>query len=158
VAHVVPGRLDPQFEAMELFPVRLVVGLRERHPLRASRSIRELYKAEWILPGDDHFSGREAVSPLLPLGLPPPARVIQGQSVTVALALVGQMDLIGLFVEPLATLTFKRHGIRRVEIEEELPMLSVSVIKRRGQLLTPAAQHFVECIQRASAAAMGGQL
>lgn len=156
VAHVVPGRLDPQFEAMELFPVKLVVGMRERHPLRGSRSIRDLYKAEWILPGDDHFSGREAVSPLLPLGLPPPARVIQGQSVTVALALVGQMDLVGLFVEPLATLTFKRHGIRRVEIEEELPMLSVSVIKRRGQLLTPAAQHFVECVQRASAAAMAG--
>ncbi|MDQ0590140.1 LysR substrate-binding domain-containing protein [Variovorax paradoxus] len=155
VAHVVPGTLDAEFEALELFPVQLVIGMRERHPLRASRSLRELYTAEWILPGDgDHFSGRDTISPLLPLGLPPPARVIQGQSVTVALALVGTMDLIGMFVEPLVRLAFKRHGIRRVEVEEPLPTLSVCVIRRRGQLLTPAAQHFVECIQRASSAAM----
>ena len=57
-------------------------------------------------------------------------------------------------VEPLVRLTFKRHGIRRVEVEEPLPVLSVCVIRRRGQLLTPAARHFVECIQRASLAAM----
>lgn len=156
VAHVVPGRLDPQFETIELFPVQLVVGLRERHPLRASRSLMDLYEGEWILPGDDHGQrGGDAVAPLfMPLGLPPPARVIQGQSVTVALGLVGHMDLIGLFVEPLVKLAFKRHGIRRVEIEEALPTLNVCVIKRKGQLLTPAAQHFVECVQRASAAAM----
>jgi len=154
VAHVVPGRLDPQFEAIELFPVKLVVGLRERHPLRASRSMAELATAEWILPGDDHFSGRESISALLPLGLPAPQRVIQGHSVTVALSLVGQMDLIGLFVEPLAALSFKRHGIRRVDVVETLPTLNVCVVKRRGQLLTPAAQHFAECIQRASARAV----
>ncbi len=158
VAHVVPGRLDPQFEAMELFPVRLVVGLRERHPLRASRSIRELYKAEWILPGRRPFQRPRGRVAAAATGLTAAGAGDPGQSVTVALALVGQMDLVGLFVEPLATLTFKRHGIRRVAIEEELPMLSVSVIKRRGQLLTPAAQHFVECIQRASAVAMGAEL
>lgn len=70
-----------------------------------------------------------------------------------ALALVGNMDLIGLFVEPLLKLTFKRHGIRRVEVEEHLPMLNVCVVRRRGQPTTPAAQHFIECIQRASLAA-----
>lgn len=153
VTHVVPQRLDPEFEAMALFPVKLVVGVRQRHPLRTSRSLRDLSRAEWILPGDDQFGGRDAISALLPPGLPPPARVIQGQSAMVALALVGKMDLVGLFVEPLAELGFKRHGIRRIEIEEELPTLSVSVITRRGQRLTPAARHFVECIQRASARA-----
>lgn len=51
VAHVVPGTLDPQFEALELFPVQLVVGMRNRHPLRGARSLLDLYDAEWILPG-----------------------------------------------------------------------------------------------------------
>jgi LysR family transcriptional regulator of abg operon len=74
----------------------------------------------------------------------------------VALGLVGHMDLIGLFVEPLVKLTFKRHGIRRIDVVETLPTLNVCVVRRRGQLSTPAAQHFIECIQRASAAAMGG--
>ncbi|KIQ23238.1 LysR family transcriptional regulator [Variovorax paradoxus] len=152
VAHVVPGTLDAQFEAVELFPVQLVVGMRERHPLRGARSLHDLYAAEWILPSDD-----DSVSPLFtPLGLPPPARIIQGQSVTVALGLAGHMDLIGLFVEPLVKLAFKRHGIRRIDVVESLPTLNVCVVRRRGQLPTPAAQHFIECIQRASAAAMGG--
>jgi hypothetical protein len=35
-------------------------------------------------------------------------------------------------------------------------MLNVCVLRRRGQLSTPAAQHFIECIQRASAAVMSG--
>jgi LysR family transcriptional regulator of abg operon len=151
VVHMIPGTLDAQFEAVELFPVQLVVGLRERHPLRAARSLHQLHEAEWILPGDGDFS-RESVAPLFaPFGLAPPARVVQGQSVTVALGLVGHMDLIGLFVEPLVKLAFKRHRIRRLEIEEVLPVMHVCVIRRRGQPLTPAAQHFVECIQRASA-------
>lgn len=155
VAHVVPGTLDAQFEALELFPVQLALGMRERHPLRNARSLAELYDAEWILPGDDH-RGRDSVAPLFtPLGVPPPSRIIQGQSVTVALGLVGHMNLIGLFVEPLVKLTFKRHGIRRVEIEETMPTLNVCVVTRRGQRLTPSAQHFVDCVQRASAAAMG---
>lgn len=149
VAHVMPGTLDPQFEATELFPVRLAVGVRSRHPLRRARSIRELHGAEWILPGEDEM-GRESVAPFFaPLGLTPPARVVQGHSVTVALELVGQTDLVGLFVEPLAQIAFRRHGICRVELDEPLPMLSVCVLRRRGRLLTPAAQHFVDCVQRA---------
>jgi LysR family transcriptional regulator of abg operon len=151
VAHVVPGTLDEQqFEATELFPVKLVVGARTRHPLRHARTLQALHAAEWVLPGDGDLA-REAVAPLFaPMGLAPPARVIRGQSVTVALGLVGHMDLIGLFVEPLVQLTFKRHGIQRIELEETLPSLRVCVIQRRGQMLTPAARQFVECVQRAS--------
>ena len=123
-----------------------------RHPLRHARTLAALHDAEWVLPGDGDM-GRSAVQPLFaPLGLTPPARVIQGQSVTVALALVGHMDLIGLFVEPLAQLAFPRHGIRRLEIDDPLPTLRVCVLQRRGRPPTPAAQCFVECIARASAA------
>ena len=151
VAHVVPGTLDPQFESFELFAVRLAVGVRHRHPLRHARTLAALHDAEWVLPGDGDL-GRAAVLPLFaPLGLAAPARVIQGQSVTVALALVGHMDLVGLFVEPLAQLAFPRHGIRRLEIDDVLPTLRVCVLQRRGRPQTPAAQCFVECIAQASA-------
>ena len=62
------------------------------------------------------------------------------------------MDLVGLFVEPLVELAFRRHGIRRVDIREPLPPLHVCVIKLRSHRLTPAAQHFVECVQQAATA------
>jgi LysR family transcriptional regulator of abg operon len=97
--------------------------------------------------------GREVVAPIFsPLGLPPPARVIRGQSVTVALGLVGSTDLVGLFVEPLAALVFKNHGVRRVEVEENLPSLQVCVVQRAGQRLTPAARQLAECIYKVAAA------
>ncbi len=151
VAHVSPQTLDAEFEGIELFPVRLTIGMRKGHPMRHCRSLRELHAAEWVLPGDSEL-GRESVAPLFsPMGLTPPARVIFGESVTVALGLVVQMDLVGLFVEPLVDVAFKRYGIRRIEVEETLPLLSMCVIKRREQRLAPAAQQFVECIQRAAA-------
>lgn len=152
VAHVVPGTLDAQFDAIELFPVQLVIGARSRHPLRHSKSLLALHAAEWLLPGDGDVD-RGLVAPLFaPLGLGPPARVIQGQSVTVALALVGHIDLIGLFVEPLVQLAFKRNGICRIDVAETLPTMRVCIIRRAGLPLTPAAQYFVECVQRASVA------
>jgi len=150
VAHVVPGTLGDAFEAMPLFMVDLVVGVRAQHPLRHARSLHELHAAEWILPGEGE-PGREAVAPLFsPAGLTPPARVILGESVTVVLGLVGHMDLVGLFVSPLADFAFRQHGIRRVAIREQLPQLQVSVITLRGHRLTPTARHFVECLQRAA--------
>lgn len=152
VAHVVPGTLDPQFESFELFSVRLAIGVRHRHPLRHARTLEALHDAEWVLPGDGDM-GRSAVAPLFaPLGFEPPARIIHGHSVTVALALVGHMDLVGLFVEPLADLAFRRHGIRRVELDVELPTLRVCILQRRGRPWTPAAQGFADCIAQASTA------
>lgn len=76
--------------------------------------------------------------------------MILGESVTVALGLVGHMDLVGMFVEPLAELAFKHHGIVRVEVKETLPALQVCVIRRKGHQLTPAARQLVECIQKAA--------
>jgi LysR family transcriptional regulator of abg operon len=151
VAHALPGTLDAQFDSTVLFPVRLVVGARQRHPLVNSRSLRALHQAEWLLPIDGELG--EAVAPIFaPLGLGPPACVIRGQSVTVALGLVGHMDLVGLFVEPLVKLAFRRNGIRQVAVEEPLPRMEVCVIHRRGHPLTPAAQHLAECFKRAAAA------
>ncbi|SFN38872.1 LysR family transcriptional regulator [Variovorax sp. OV329] len=149
VIHVQPGSLGPDFESTELFPVRLVVGMRTRHPLRHVRSLEGLRAAEWVLPGDGGAEADAMSSTLIaPLALPPSTRVVLGQSVTVALALVGQMDLVGLFVEPLADLAFKRHGIVRVDVDEPLPEMRVCVVRRRGRPLTPAAEQFVACIQR----------
>jgi len=144
VAHVSRQTLDPEFDGIELFPVQLAVGMRTGHPLRHCRSLADLHQAEWVLPGEGELA-RESVVPIFSaIGLPPPARIIFGNSVTVALGLVGEMDLVGMFVEPLADAAFKRYGVRRIELQETLPTLSMCVIKRRDQQLTPAAQQFAE--------------
>ena len=146
-----PQTLDAEFEGIELFPVQLTVGMRVGHPKRHCRSLRDLHSQEWLFPGDSSRD-RDAMAGLFsPLGLTPPARMIFGESVTVALGLVGQTELVGMFVEPLVELAFKRYGIRRAEVKERLPVLSMCVIQRRGQRLAPAAQQFVDCIRHAAA-------
>ena len=81
------------------------------------------------------------------LGLPVPSRVIHGDSFTAALALVAQTDVVGFFVEPLADYAFKRVGIRRVELDDPLPVMQMCVIQRHGSRLTPAALQFIECVK-----------
>lgn len=154
VSHVLPAALPEDFEAEVLFPVSLVVGLRRMHPLRRATTLRALHGAEWVLPADDSVGGN-AISPVFSAsGLPVPARVVQGQSVSVALGLISQTDLVGLFVEPLLPL-FKLYGVRRLLLDHALPAMQVCVITRRGRALTPVAQQFVACI-RAEAQARAG--
>jgi DNA-binding transcriptional LysR family regulator len=145
VAHIRPEMTDPRFDCEVLFPVRFVVGARRRHPLIASRALKHLLAAQWILatstatadPMIEEFFSRQ--------GLPMPKRVIHAQSVTVALALVGNTDLLGLFVEPLAQSNFRSHGIIQINVREILPEFKVCVIRRHGDPLTPAAELLREC-------------
>ncbi|MFM0501534.1 type 2 periplasmic-binding domain-containing protein [Paraburkholderia caffeinilytica] len=62
-------------------------------------------------------------------------------------SLVAQMDMVGFFVEPLATPVFKRPNIRQLELDDPLPVLHMCVIQRRGSRLTPAALRFIEWVR-----------
>ena len=156
ITHVSEGSLDPEFESLPLFPVQLVIGLRNRHPLRDQRSLRgPLLDAEWILPGDGNNRNTVLESGFTSLGLPVPARIMQGDSVNAGLALVSQMDLVGCFAEPLAKVAFKRYGIRQLELEESFLPLQMCVIYRRDSRLTPAALQFIECIREVSLDMLG---
>lgn len=153
VLHVLPGSLPEDFEAEPLFSVQLVVALRKGHPLARATSLQALHGAEWVLPIDES-AGASAISPVFAAsGLSPPARLVQGQSVTVALGLISQTDLVGLFVEPLVPL-FRHYGVRRLALSHALPAMQVCIITRRGRALTPVAHQFVGCIRQEAEAGM----
>ncbi|CAB3936853.1 LysR substrate-binding domain-containing protein [Achromobacter insolitus] len=147
VMHADPELLQDEFICLPLFPVRLVVGMRKQHPLRNRRSIRDLLDAEWALPGDGGDPLSATTRLFAALDLPVPRRVVQGDSLSAALALVSQTDHIGLFIEPLAKAVFGKLGIRLLEPEDPLPILQVCVIHRRGSELTPAARQFIVCLR-----------
>jgi LysR family transcriptional regulator, regulator of abg operon len=146
ISHVDPKAID-EFVCLPLAPVQLVLGVRNRYPLRGRHSVRDLLDDEWALPGDGSAPSLATVRLFASLGLPVPTRVIQGDSITTALALVAQMDVVGFFAEPLAAHVFKHLGIRRVAVDEALPVMQVCVIHRRGSQLTPAALQFIECVR-----------
>lgn len=146
VVHLVPSTVTEEFEVTPLYASPLVVGMRTLHPLRRSRSLKTLHEAEWVFPGDGS-STLELIRPIFtPFNMEPPARVVQAQSMAVALGLVSKTDIIGIFTEELASVTFKNLGIRRVDILEAIPPQHVCVIKRRDRQLTPAAQLFIDCM------------
>ncbi|TDG18275.1 hypothetical protein EYW47_35135 [Paraburkholderia silviterrae] len=148
ITHIDPQALGEDFVCVPLAPVQLVLGVRNRHPLRNRRKIRDFLDAEWALPGDDGPTS-STLRLFASLGLPVPTRVIHGDSITAALALVAQMDVVGFFVEPLADDIFKRAGIRRLDLDDALPVMQICVIQRRGSQLTPAALQFIECVKEA---------
>lgn len=149
ITHLDPDALDPEFETIVLAPTRLIVGMSSRHPLRNRRRLSGLMEAEWVLPGDAEGVWPATRSLFAAVGLPVPERVIQGDSITAALMLVAQMNLLGIFVEPLADQMFKQLGIRRADLDDQLPVLHICVIHRRGSRLTPAALQFIECVRHA---------
>ncbi|VWD40571.1 LysR family transcriptional regulator [Burkholderia lata] len=148
IMHVDPQALSEEFVSMPLGSVQLVLGASSRHPLRNRRRIRDFLEAEWALPGTDSDPLSATTKLFASIGLPVPTRVIQGDSITAALALVAQMNMVGFFVQPLAVDVFKRLGIRAVELDDPLPVLQVCVIHRRGSRLTPAALQFIECVKQ----------
>jgi LysR family transcriptional regulator, regulator of abg operon len=146
ISHLGPGDVTPDLVTEPLFSVRLVVGVRHRHPLRHTRSLCDLLGAEWVVPGDE--SGEHFASGLFgSMGLPVPPRLIRGDSVVAALSLVGQTDLVGFFIEPLARLAFRHHGIRQIDLDDALPTLRVCTVHREGSPMTPASLHFIECVR-----------
>ncbi|MBY4865109.1 LysR family transcriptional regulator [Burkholderia sp. Bp9017] len=147
IMHVDPQTLDDDFVSEPLAPVRLMLGVRNKHPLRNRRAVRDFLDAEWVLPGDGNDPMSATKWLFGAFGLPVPSRVVHGDSISTALALVAQMDHVGFFVEPLADEVFKRMGIRPVELDDPMPVLQMCAIQRRGSSLTPAAAQFIDCVR-----------
>lgn len=146
VAHVGARELDPKLEFIKLGEVGIVVGARQGHPLMESRSLHDLQHAEWLLPNT--FESLDEFNAVFNLvGIQPPKRMLHGQSVTVALALGGQSDLLSFFVQPLLASSFRHHGLNVIPIEEPMPKFQLCIIRRRGHRLTPVAQQFLECFR-----------
>ncbi|MFJ2992841.1 LysR family transcriptional regulator [Pandoraea sp. NPDC087047] len=146
VSHVDPQEITGDVEAIPLFSVQLVVGLRNQHPLRRHRNLAALIDAEWILPGDE--AGERFDSGLFrSQGLHVPQRVMWCDSPVIATELVSQTDMVGLFVFRKDNFLFRRHGIRQINLVKPLPTLQVCVIHHRGKELTPSGKQFVEAIK-----------
>lgn len=150
-----PSDFDPRFTYTELFTTRFIVGGRQGHPLVRCRSLRSLLDAEWLVPpGLTSASGSSGYMPTIfsAFGLPPPARIVEGLSLTIGLALMKHTDMIGLLFESHAKTNLDGSGIRRIPVREHFPDVKVYAIRRREEPLTPAARQFFACFMAAAKA------
>lgn len=140
--------LDPDMESQPLYTLDSVVGARAQHPLVRSRSLRSLLDAEWLLPSSGHDVHSPSEHVFTAHGLPVPRRITSCYSLTLALALIKEMDYLSVFAASLARTEFARHGLKALPLREPLPASTVSVIRRRGSQTTIAAQAFVDMLER----------
>ncbi|MGH8385015.1 MAG: LysR family transcriptional regulator [Pseudomonas sp.] len=149
VSHVLPDMLGEDLISMPLFSTDFVVMARAGHPLAEARQLTELADAQWLstVPsGGFQHSVMEAM--FEHAGLPLPRRIIQCSSFAIALGLVTGTDSLVLFSRLLAG-SIAGLGLQQIPLEQTQPALEMSIIKRKGTLLTPVAQRFVECLRAA---------
>lgn len=148
--HTLPALIDDEFTHETLFSAPLVVGVRGGHPLARSRSLADLVEAEWLLPGMVG-SGADQLAALFERhGLKAPERVVPCHTLSVALALMAESDLVSLFAAPLIPLELAPRGFVALDLAETLPDTAITIVMRRGGRLTPAAQRFVDCLRAAA--------
>lgn len=149
VSHVLPDMLGDDLISMPLFSTDFVVMVRAGHPLAKARHLAELVDAQWLstVPsGGFQHSVMEGMFERAGLALP--RRVIHCSSFAIALGLVTGTDALVSFTRLLAD-SIAGLGLQQIPLEQAQPAVEMSIIMRKGTLLTPVAQRFVECLQAA---------
>lgn len=150
-SHVLPGVVDEDvLQSIPLLDTDFVVMARQGHPLANARTLSDLLDAEWITPiASDRAQTSNLTTAYGRAGLPIPRRVTYYTSFAIALGLVCDTDMLGWFSRPLAA-RIASYGLQQIHVDMPLNALQMSVVIRRNHLLTPVAQHFLECLQESA--------
>lgn len=133
-----PQEIDPECEQHLLRKGKLFATVRRGHPARNCRSLRQLVEYEWVYPRQT-VDKREFTNVFINHNIEPPHRIVSCQSSLLALGLLVETDVIGLFPLPYISHPVTLDRLDVLAIEEELPDVTASIITRRGIHLTPAA-------------------
>lgn len=133
---------EPLFEN-----TRFIVG-RRGHPLVQARSLRDLVGAEWITASITHVA-EEELGPLFAAhGLPAPRLIIQAHSALTFLVALVNSDLLMMLPVQWTQLPLLKDLIQPIPVREALPAPPISLVRRAGLPLTPAAEYFCDMMRR----------
>ena len=150
VAELGSALVDPRLHCLDLFEVEVLICAKRSNPLLRARSLQDLFDAEWLVPSMG--PAEDVVSLFAAHGMPAPRRIVQGRSVTIALSLVAQSDMIAAFVAPIVRSASPHHDIGIIRVREPLMPARMCVISREGETLTPIAERFLDRLAAAHGA------
>jgi DNA-binding transcriptional LysR family regulator len=144
-----PSDISKELIGEKLFDnTRVIVG-RKNHPLAQAKSLRDLIDAEWITTSITHIA-EEELGPLFESnGLPEPRLVLQAHSTLTFLTALMNTDLLMMLPIQWTQSPVLRDFVQAIEIKEVLPAPPVSLVRRTGMPLTPAAEYFSDVLKRA---------
>ncbi|OUL98308.1 hypothetical protein A8M77_32315 [Variovorax sp. JS1663] len=148
--NALPGAIPPDLHALPLMDDALCLVVREHHPLLAKRRLRlaDLMDAQWILPGPAVAARRNVEGRLAEAGLPPPRVTVEmGNTAGGQLnQLIAQSDLVSIMSESQLG-TSSGQGLAPLPMAEARFTRTIGALTRRGVVLPPLAQRFLELLE-----------
>lgn len=126
---------------------RTVVG-RRGHPLAEATSLAQLLDAEWVLTGATGSRTEEFEQPFKEHGLPVPRAFVTCESLIALVSLLSSSDLLAILPNQWVRLPLTSKSLIEIPIKEEIRAPTISLVRRAGVPLTPAAEAFADALLR----------
>ncbi|MQQ99696.1 LysR family transcriptional regulator [Glaciimonas soli] len=138
--------IDPECEQILLRQGSLFAAVKKGHPSAQCNSLRQLLGYEWLIP-KPNVSQQRFGALFTNYGIAIPERIIAVNSPILAMALLAESNVIGLFTLPYVMHPIIAERIDVLELDEPLFEVSVSILTRRGVQQTPASQLFLNIVR-----------
>jgi LysR family transcriptional regulator of abg operon len=149
-------QMEPNLTSRPLFSCGLAVAARAGHPLAGAKSLRELAGQSWVMTLRQDGSEQPLNDMLAPLGVvPPPEKIHFARSTLSSLAMLEGSDLLTVCPWPLIESSLMRGRVEPLAIRDVIPPLTTSLVLRRADTLTAAAQIFLDCFLETADTSLG---
>lgn len=132
----------------KLVSTEIVVITSAKAAHASATTLSELTECYWAMMGDSAGAPKERFQhQFTKHGLTPPRIRLASESRLGVLALVQELGAVCTFPERLLAELGPNSGIVRIPLRERMNPLTLSMVTRAGKSLTPAGEHFADCIR-----------
>ncbi|QBQ99456.1 LysR family transcriptional regulator [Paraburkholderia pallida] len=148
-----PRALSANFVSRELFRCGLAIIGRVGHPLANTTSLRELDGQRWVMTMREDAHEQRHSTMLGRHGVKLSAsQVHYARSTLISIAMMEGSDMLTVCPWPLVESPLMRGRLIALPIKDAMPEMVTSLVMRRGDTLSAAAQLMAECMMDAASA------
>ena len=140
--------LEPGLEAELLYYSDVVIVANKQHPLARSSSLQDLHQARWTYATVARGPGAVIDEAFRAMGLEPPQPVMIFESLLALPEVVALSDLVATLPRRIFEQSHVMDKLCVIPVQEPLPRLSMTVLRRSDQALTPAANELLGWIRQ----------
>ena len=140
--------LPPDLLLEKLFDNTRTILARRDHPLSGARTLRDLTNAQWATTSITSRQEEELGELFAANGLESPKLVLRSQSALTLLVCLAYSDLLAMVPVQWTEFPLIGNALAPIKVKEPLEAAPISIIRRAGLPLTPAAEFFVDLVRR----------
>lgn len=146
-----PRALSANFVSRNLFRCELAIVARQGHPLAHATALRDLEGQSWVMTMREDVHEQRHSAMLKRHGVKLAANQIHyARSTLVSMAMMEGSDMLTVCPWPLVESPLMRNRLIALPIKDEMPEMTTSLVMRRGDTPSAAAQLMAECVTEAA--------